>query len=227
MNRGLVCGIAALLILQAACAEAVTCSEGFGQVSQLQHRGWLMRNNSDPIGTTSWFQGNPNVFPAYSGSANSFVSADADSASSSGYPVLSNWLITPVLEFGTGEVFQFVTRASPGGVNRLVVRVCIMGGGVDCAAPGPQSGSLGDFQGELLDINSGQSAAGYPSSWTVYQISSANGLPSSGLGRIAFHYYAFWQPNMALGTTIGIDEVSITGSGGCLLTGVVYADGFE
>ncbi len=216
-----------LALATCSAAHAAQCREGFDHVGSLEPHGWLTRNNSEPLGTSGWFQGNPGLFAAYSGAPNSYVAADLDSAGSSGYPVLSNWLITPEIAFGAGSAFSFHTRALPGAANRVVVRLCIKSGATTCAAPGPASGDRGGFTTDLLDINPEQTASGYPTTWTYYQLGQADGLPAGSVGRIAFHYYGFWQPGVGLGSAIGLDDVGITGTSGCPLAGVLFADGFE
>lgn len=216
--------------IAASAPAGVECREGFEDVSTLAQRGWLLRNNSDPIGSTGWFQGDPGSFQAYLGEPDSYVSADADSASGD-FPVLSNWLITPEIVFGpnafSARSLGFYTRAMPGGVNRVVVRLCVEGVGTSCTAPGPESGDLGGFQTVLADINPDQSEQGFPLDWTGYDLAPADGLPVIGRGRIAFHYYAFWQPNAPLGSVIGIDEMTMAGATACPFTDPVFISGFD
>jgi hypothetical protein len=207
------------------------CVEGFDDVPSLRSHGWLETNNSDPVGTTGWFQGNPGVFPAYSGATDSYVSADADNASGD-FPVLSNWLITPEIAFGPNafgaHAFAFLTRAAPGAPNRVVIRLCIEAQGTDCRAPGPESGDLGGYTAILLTINDGQVEGGYPQDWAPFTLSPADGLPVTGRGRIAFHYYGFWQPpDIVPGSTVGFDDVSMTGADACPFSETVFASGFE
>ena len=74
-------------------------NEGFEDVGNLASKGWVLNNASTPPGITSgWAQGSPTVFPALSGSSNSFASANYLNAAAGGN--LNNWLITP--EFSTG-----------------------------------------------------------------------------------------------------------------------------
>jgi hypothetical protein len=74
-------------------------NEGFEDVAGLASKGWVLNNASTPPGITSgWAQGSPTVFPALSGTSNSFASANYENAAAGG--VLNNWLITP--EFSTG-----------------------------------------------------------------------------------------------------------------------------
>ena len=48
--------------------------EGFNNVNNLP--GWFRRNNSQPLGNTNWFQGDPDTFEAFAGAANSYIAAD-------------------------------------------------------------------------------------------------------------------------------------------------------
>ncbi len=229
---------AALLLIGICAAHArevpggFACEEGFEDVATLASRGWLLKNNSDPSGTGHWKQGDPSVFTAWSGGSDSYVSVGADSASGV-HPVVSNWLITPEIDFGPNAFgtrsFGFYTRAVPGQANRMVVRLCMEQTAVsDCIAPGPASGDLGGFGVEpaLLDINPSLLANGYPNGWTGEMVFPGDGLPVVGRGRIAFHYYVFDQGG-AHGTTVGIDSVVMTGATVCPFTEVVFSDGFD
>jgi hypothetical protein len=213
-----------------AAESGISCVEGFEDIAALTGRGWILRNNSSPLGPGQWTAGDPNLFPAWDGSPGSYVSVDASSAAGA-YPVVSNWLITPEIEFGPNEFnireFGFYTRGLPGNANRLVVRLCLeQGGRTDCAAPGPASGDLGGYQTRLLDINADLAALGYPSDWEGYWSTPADSLPVTGRGRIAFHYYVFAQDGDH-GSTIGVDGVSMMGATVCPFTEPVFGNGFE
>ena len=213
-------------------APAVTCTEGFENLSQLTSRGWIILNRSDPLGTTDWFQGIPARFPAQTGPSNSYVSADANNASGQ-FPVLSDWLITPDIQFppgGSAGALSFYTRelaSASDAANHLEVLLCIDGGSQPCTDPGAQSGDVGGFQTTLVDINPNAVAGGYPASWTLYHAIVAAPQPSSGSGRIAFHYYDLAQGMDPIGTTIGIDSVTLYDFPLCPFTDVVFADGFD
>ncbi|MFN6964881.1 MAG: choice-of-anchor J domain-containing protein [Pyrinomonadaceae bacterium] len=69
-------------------------SEGFDNVSTLPSAGWSVRNNSEPAGTSGWFQGNPTSFPAQSGPTASYIAANFNNTAGNG--TISNWLFTPV-----------------------------------------------------------------------------------------------------------------------------------
>src|SRR5438105_2865979 len=65
-----------------------TLTEGFDNVGTLSGNGWFMQNNSVPVGSTGWSQGNPTIFTSQSGSSNSYI--DADFNNGSGAATISN-----------------------------------------------------------------------------------------------------------------------------------------
>src|SRR5262245_39083807 len=86
--------VAAGLLVAASDASATTVLFGnFDNVASLVPNGWAIVNNSAPAGTTDWFQGNPGVFNAQSGAANSYVAANFEAAGFGGN--ISDWLISP------------------------------------------------------------------------------------------------------------------------------------
>src|SRR5205814_1263702 len=105
MPRSIVCPAA--LALLAGAARAQSFSESFSDIATLPGSGWVMQNNSQPLGTNSWFQGNPNEFPAQS--APGYIAANINSAAGAG--TISNWLITPPRTISNGDTLQFYTRA--------------------------------------------------------------------------------------------------------------------
>ena len=210
---------------------AGACDEGFDDVASLPGRGWLIQNVSAPLGPTSWFQGDPLVFPAQSGVSDSYVSADYHSASGS-FPVVSVWLVTPDIRFASGNAVSFWTRELDDvgeAANRLEVLLCVDGAGEACTDIGPESGDTDGYATDLLDVNPDEQPHGYPASWTQYTVTAAAGLPEAGTGRIAFHYYTFAQGDGTWGTTIGIDTLSIVTSAACALGGgdTIFANGFD
>lgn len=206
------------------------CEENFNDVTALLTRGWIRQNNSVPLGSGQWIQGDPNIFPAWSAPTDSYALVGADSATGAS-AVVSNWLITPEIDFGPNQFgfrsFSFHTKAVPGKANRLVIRLCLeQTSTLDCNAPATDSGNLGDFQVRLLDINPDLALDGYPATWTLYSLAPGDGLPVVGRGRIALHYYVFSQ-NGTYGSRIGIDSVSIAGSTACPFTEMIFLDGFD
>lgn len=207
------------------------CGEGFADVSHLFDVGWSWSNNSVPLGDTDWYQGNPVIFPAWAGGPDSYVAADSNNAGAGNPSVVSNWLITPDIDFGPNDfnirVFDFYTRAVPGAANRLIVRLCMQSDIEPCDAPGPAPDDLGGFVTTLLAINPDLTLAGYPDQWTEYTLTPADGLPVVGRGRIAFHYSVPLQLDDTHGTYIGIDAVTMSGATTCPFTDVLLANGFD
>jgi hypothetical protein len=221
---------AACMFMCVHAAAATSCDEGFEDVALLVAHGWEIRNNSAPQGHGEWTQGDADLFPAFEGPADSYVRVGAGSAAGP-FPVVSNWLVSPIIDFGPNDMsarlFRFYTRGAPGSANRLVVRVCLVDASVDCSVPGPDPGDLGGFDRVLVDINPDLSPSGYPSEWALYSIAPADGWPLAGSGRVAFHYYVFAQGPKDFGTTIGIDSVTIVGASVCPFGEFVFVGGFD
>ena len=94
-------------------------NEGFDSVLPA---GWTAKNNSVPLGSTTWFQGNATVFTSHTGAPNSYAGANFNNTAGAGE--ISNWLITPTLSFNNGDTLSFWTRSVDGSFfpDRLEVR---------------------------------------------------------------------------------------------------------
>jgi hypothetical protein len=190
--------------------RVATLNEGFDDVGTLVGNGWVRRHLSAPTGTVpGWFQGNPTL-NAQTGAANSYVAANFQSTAG-GTGTISDWLITPELEFGRDASFTFWTRKAyvAGGADypdRLEVRLSANGASSDA---GSTHTSTGDFSTVLLSINPTQVAGGYPYTWTQYTLTHAHGVPRNGSGRIAFRYFVTQAgPSGTNSEYIGVDTVS-------------------
>ena len=109
-------------------------TEEFDDVSTLTSKGWVFKNNSDPVGITGWRQGRyepANVsgqkkflapvdfvgFPAYSASKtpNDFISCDITAANDINNTLFNAqynvWLISPPVPMKNGDKISFWTRA--------------------------------------------------------------------------------------------------------------------
>ena len=175
-------------------------SQEFESVANLTAQGWIMQNNSQPVGSApNWFQGNGAHF---NGRLGSYIATDYRSGS--GLATISNWLMTPPLTLQNNTQFRFWTQtdASPRYPDRLQVRMSTNGTSSDV---GSTAVSVGDFSTLLLDINPTYTTNGYPTGWTQYSF-TITGLPSSSTGRIAFRYFVEnGGPNGANSEYIGID----------------------
>lgn len=185
---------ALLLCLATSLAFADTSlSEGFDNVAGLSGSGWVMTNNSSPVGSTGWYQGDPFIFTANSGADDSYISANFLNAGFGGN--VDNWLLTPVIHFNNWDSLTFVTRTEPGGdFFNDALNVWFNSTG---------STSLGDFNVSMVSIPAGS----LPEDWAAYQV-YITGVGASGVdGRIGFEYHA---ENTAInGDVIGIDDVQV------------------
>jgi hypothetical protein len=226
-RRGLLAALAGTSVTALANAGVAPCVEDFPSIDSLPFQGWSILNASNPLGPTSWHQGDPSEFPAAGGAPDSY--AAADSTSTIGAPsLISVWLVTPDIDFGPNEFnaksLAFATRALPGEANRLVVRQCAVSATETCEPP---AAGVGGFDRMLIDINPDLLAGGYPSTWTTYTATPADGLLTYGLGRIAFHYTLMSEPDGSHGSTIGIDTVTIAGATTCPFGDAVFVSSFE
>jgi uncharacterized repeat protein (TIGR01451 family) len=157
--------------------------EDFGNVNSLP--GWSMQNNSSPLGSTGWFQGNDGVFPSQAGASDAYIAANFNNTGAIG--TISNWLLTPTLSLQNREQLIFFTRTSEGSnfPDRLQVRMSTNGASTNV---GGTATSVGDFGALLLDINPTYAIGGYPESWTQYTV-TISGVPSVVVGRLAFRYF--------------------------------------
>lgn len=191
------------MTLSVGAASANALSENFdGGVPA----GWTAVNNSDPLGSNSWFQGNPNVFGSHQGAANSYVAANFNSGDD--VAAISNWLILPTSTYHNGDTLSFYTRTATDSSwpDRLEVRFSNVGG----TNVGNTSDSVGSFSSLLLSVNPGQDAAAYPEAWTKYSV-TLSGLSGATSGAFAFHYSLDdGGPEGTRSNYIGIDTVSIT-----------------
>ncbi|NUM46156.1 MAG: DUF4397 domain-containing protein [Anaerolineales bacterium] len=183
-------------------------SEGFDDITNLP--GWFTQNNSNPLGTSTWFQGNDTVFPAHVGAPTAYIGANFNNTA--GVGTISNWLLTPELSLSNGDTFSFWTRTATGSIwpDRLQVRLSTAGASTNV---GSGAEDVGDFATVLLDINPTLVAGGYPETWTQYSV-VLSGLPNGTTGRLAFRYYVTnGGPSGSNSNYIGIDTVEYVSGG--------------
>lgn len=183
-------------------------------------QGWVVKNNSIPVGTISVFQGDLSVFSAYNGSASDYVAMNYQSIAANASGGISTWLMTPTLNIANGTVLEFATRTNSTiiAADRLQIRMSTAG---TSTAVGSSTNTVGPFTNLLLDINPllstisssavvNNEVNGYPSAWTVYTV-NVSGLTAPTVGRFAFRYFV---SNGGLSGSnsdyIGIDAVKVT-----------------
>lgn len=187
--------------------------EGFDTLSKTISRGWIIANNSKPIGTIPWVQGfnylsqhheydgklgatNTYYYEGMGGMEYSYSGVDFAMATSDcghGRAVISNWLISPVVEIKNGDSITFFTRtfANPAtAADRLQVRINPVNGSADI---GKDATSVGNFSIVLTDINPTyllEDEGSYPEEWTEYS-AIVSGMPGSTAkkSRIALRYF--------------------------------------
>lgn len=203
------CAVAGLVVAMstfgAARASATTVLlENFDNVATLVPSGWSIVNNSSPAGTTDWFQGNPGVFSAQSGAANSYVAANFEAAGFGGN--ISDWLISPVITFHNTDTISFWARTENGSIapDRLELRLSLNGASTNV---GGTDASVGDFSTLLLTINPALAPGGFPENWALFQ-ATISGLGGATDGRFAFRYSV--SDTSVNGDYIGIDTVTVT-----------------
>src|SRR5258706_10866434 len=129
--------------------------------------GWVVTNNSAPLGATSWYQGDTGTFEAQGGPADSYAAANFDNTGNTG--TISDWLLTPQVTFVNGTILTFYTRkAEPDDYpDRMQVRLSTNGASTEVGA---LATDVGDFTTLLLEINPTLVPGVYPVAWTQYTI---------------------------------------------------------
>lgn len=186
-------------------AQTTLLAETFDNITSLTT--WTLTNQSVPVGSTGWFQGNPAVFPAQTGATNSYIGANFNNTT--GANTISNWLITPQVLVQDGDVLKFWTRTSTGAAfpDRLEVRSSVGAVTVPSGATG-----VGSFTNVLLTINSTLVAGptGYPDVWTEFTITVAGVSATPVAANFAFRYFVTsGGPAGDNSNFIGIDTLSL------------------
>ncbi|WP_460571075.1 choice-of-anchor J domain-containing protein [Flaviaesturariibacter terrae] len=169
-------------------AGAQSISEDFDNITTLTAAGWSVKNNSNPLGTGSWFQGNTASFTAFNGAGNAYIGVNFQSTDANGVGTISNWLIGPNRTFRNGDVISFYSRIPSGTEypDRIELRLSTAGASTNVGAT---ETSVGDFTTVLLTINPSLVTGVYPKVWTQFT-TTLSGLPAAGVsGRFAFRYF--------------------------------------
>ncbi|RYY63921.1 MAG: hypothetical protein EOO12_11040 [Chitinophagaceae bacterium] len=207
--------------------------ESFDSVGKLTSKGWVIKNLSEPMGSSGWRQGRyesaqgmqykfngpvPYIgFPAFRANTapTDFISVDVSAINGTGN--LSAWLISPQIPMKNGDTLIFYTRTADDANypdytrDRLQVLANFTDG---TANVGSSSTSTGSFTTVLADINQNYIEnfnGGYPEVWARARI-VINNIPNgvTSTGRFAFRYVGndagLQGPNFA--SIIGIDELT-------------------
>lgn len=163
----------------------VAFTQGFDDVSTLAAQGWTINNASNPGGTTSWYQGDQNVFTSQSGAANSFIEVNYNSAAAGG--TLNNYLITPDFSAADTVTVSFWLRADP------------TAGFSDHVAFGFSSGGTA-----LTDFTMATPITVNTDGWMQYT-ATMNGLGDGSRARFAIAYVG----NADTSNNVGLDSLSV------------------
>ena len=195
VKRAAMAGAGALAMGVAGAAQsAILLSEGF---EDLATSGWVLKNNStQPAIVADWFQGNPLVFTAASGSPNSYAAANFENGAAPG--TISNWLISPLIEFTGPAALDFSLRLlGEGFLDTVEVYFSSAGASTDV---GDSTTSTGTF--ELV----GEFSSDTDTLWTN-ETALIGGINENS-GRFAFRYFV--ADTLVDGNYVGIDNVLVT-----------------
>ncbi len=205
---------AALFLVQfalSASALGQAWEETCDDIQAMAASGWVFINHSSPLGTTGWYQGNPEAFPPRLGAG--YIASDF--LCGSGLSTQSNWVLSPVRTFYNGDRLSLQTRTLIGPAmypDRLQIRLSTAGASTNI---GSSAADVGDFTRLLWDINPNYTPTGYPWDWEIRQTSNITGLPVGGAqGRIALRYFVEnGGPDGTRGTLIGVDHIQLYSQG--------------
>jgi hypothetical protein len=166
-------------------SAGILLSQGFDDITTLASSGWVLTNESSPLGETNWFQGNSDVFGSQSGAANSYISANFNNTTTGGD--ISNWLITPIFSTETAGVINFWIQGAADAGYQDTIRTGFSTG----------SSATSDFAlSSILAVPQGD--------WTKVSVSFA----AAGTGATGRFAIAYMGPE-ALADYIGVDTLSI------------------
>jgi hypothetical protein len=186
---------------------------------------WTVTNQSSPAGASTWTNstyavpltaaifgsGNTTTVPVgQSGGNNSFALVNFNSTTGAG--IISNWLITPVVNVKDGDVVSFFTRKGTDGTqdypDRLELRYSVVASTVN---PTGGSAGLGSFTNVGVTVNPALATGFvYPKVWTKYQFAITSIGTTEIPVKFAFRYFVTdGGPSGNNSDLIGIDTFSV------------------
>lgn len=180
--------------------SAVLLAQGFDDLGAMP--GWVFTNNSQPLGASNWFQGNPAVFSAAAGAPNSYAGSNFDGAGFGGR--ISNWMITPQIALDGLPTLEFALRMlGEGGTgfpytDTIEVYLSTAGASADVGATSTSTGDFTLLQSYTTDVDTG---------WVTHSIALAAFAPGT-TGRLAFRYFV--EDTSIDGNYIGVDSVLVS-----------------
>lgn len=172
---------------------------------------WIRTNQSQPVGTSNWQQGNVSGFgTGFNGGSTSYASVNFNSVAAASAGTISNWLITPTISLKDGDVIKFYTRAGSNFStipDRLELR--LSADGETSVVPSTGSTDVGSFTTIAATVNPNLTPSVYPVTWTEV-LYTVEGLPTETECKLAFRYFVTnGGPTGANGNAIWIDALTI------------------
>jgi len=199
-----------------AAQSQVLLYQGFDDVSGMS--GWTIENHSNPVGATSWQQGDPELFGSASvaGPENSFANALYTSTGDNG--TISDWMVSPTVNISNGDSVRFYALSfnSTAYPDRLEIRLSTDG---DASTMPSDETGVGSFTTLLYSINPDLDNTTFPSVvngdlWTWYSI-PVTGVGSDVPSRVAFRYFVTGAGAAGVNSTqVGVDEFYVVGPEG-------------
>lgn len=168
--------------------------------------GWTQLNLSSPIGTTSWFAGNPANYVAFNGPPNGYLLVNFNSGA--GVSTLNNWLMSPVVTVQNGDEVSFYTRTFTGSTYPDRVELRQSTSGETSTNPSGLT-NFGSYTVLCSTVNAGLTAGGYPETWTKFTY-VVTGLTGQVASRFALRYtVSNGGPSGANSNGIGVDAFQV------------------
>ncbi len=201
--------------------------EEFDTMQNAVDKGWTLINNSRPIGSGGWMQGEYAIdflkgqIVGFSPQSSNYSGQDFVSCTynaGDGDATLSAWLISPPTFMKTGDQIVFYTRTlkNPADfADRMQLRLNAVDSSTNVGG-GPLANDavanmVGNFNQVLLDINPNLVKSGngsYPGNWTQYTV-TVNNIPQQALRRFAFRYFVVnGGTNGSNSQAVGVDSVA-------------------
>lgn len=171
--------------------------------------GWTVTNQSSPVGTIGWFRGGGGTtFGGFNGGQTGYIGANFNNTA--GVGVISNWLMSPVVNLQNGDVITFYTRTADLSqwADNLEMRLSVAG--ATSTDPSGTTG-VGSYTTLAVTVNAVfPTASGYPQVWTQFTY-TVSGLAVPTDCRVAFRYTVPTSagPSGNNSNFIGIDAFSI------------------
>ena len=167
---------------------------GDNTVPGIEARGWYF-DDVDGVGTSTTFQGNSTVFPAYEGPADGYLGENYNGAAGGGF-LIDQWLISPEVTVQAGDTLKFWHRSPDGSTWPDPLEVWISS---------TAGTTHNDFDIQLDAFN------GSTNGWAQW----TGVFPNAGTVRFAVRYYTTnGGPSGSESDYVGLDLFEVAEAGG-------------